>query len=181
MTRWPLLTGQNITGQSFAFQWRWKNVSCKPLWSLQWRVPPHRTVRARGALLVRMPCSSIFLGFPGNFWAQPLHYQFLSLKNVALFVFLPTAIVSSVKPLCFYLLLILTSLRTRLQVCLSCPPCWLVTWSSPQGILVYGSFRSQSKIFQFILISVTFNSLRFEINLKQKQKQNETKTKNKTY
>ena len=50
------------------------------------------------------PYPSILLGFARYLWAQSLHYQFLSFKNVAFFVFLHTAI-SSFTPLCFHLVL----------------------------------------------------------------------------
>ena len=98
VTRWPLLTGQNFTGQSFAFQWGWEMF-------LASRFDPFN-----GEFLLTVldelagPYPSILLGFAGYFWAQSLHCQFLSFKNVAFFVFLRTAI-SSFTPLCFHLVL----------------------------------------------------------------------------
>ena len=97
-TRWPLLTGQNVTGQSFAFQWGWEMF-------LASRFDPF----SGEFLLIVLhelagPYPSILLGFAGYFWAQSLGYQFLSFKNVAFFVFLRTTI-SSFTPLCFHLVL----------------------------------------------------------------------------
>ena len=86
------------TGQSFAFQWGWEMF-------LASRFDPFN---GEFLLIVRHelagPYPSILLDFSGYFWAQSLHYQFLSFKKVAFFVFLRTAI-SSFTPLCFHLVL----------------------------------------------------------------------------
>ena len=64
----------------------------------------------------------------------------------------------------FYTSLLSSHSWTCPKISFTCLPCWLVTRSRLQGILLYGSFRPPSNIFQFVLISFTFNWLCFEIN-----------------
>ena len=70
-----------------------KNVFCKLLWSLQWRVPPHGTACTRVYFWAFQDTSELSLCTTNS-----------CLKNVTFFILLPTAI-SSFTPLCFHLIL----------------------------------------------------------------------------
>ena len=99
------------------------------------------------------PYPSILLGFTGYFWAQSLHYQFLSFKNVAFFVFLLTAI-ASFTPLFFHLVLkraprFLSPVR---HVDLSQGRARKASWS----MSVLGHRQKCFNLFQFHLRSIDF-------------------------